>query len=496
MDIQAIQAVLEANGLAAAAVAAGLLVVLVLTLLSARRGQRRHWAETDALRLETAALREENAQLREERAGLRSAAERVPGLDARIAELQAALGEEARSRAGVAQELASLKETHAARLDEIRGLKQELEDRFKALASGVLNANSEQFLKLVSERFESHKTNAEDDLAKRHKAIADLVKPLDEKLVQFDQKIGEIEKARNEAYGAIQTQVRALTEGQRDLGTETRKLVQALRAPKTRGRWGEMQLRQVFEMAGMAEHVDYDLESTIDADGARKRPDAIVNIPGGKQIVVDAKTPLEGYLDALEAATPEEQKHHLQRHAQQLRVHVKSLASKEYHAAIPTTPDFVVMFIPGETFVAAAVEADPGVIEYAFENKVLIATPTTLMALVKAIAYGWQQERMTRSAAEVQRVGKEIYERLGIFAGHLEKVGRALGQSVDSYNRAVGSLESRVLASARKFEALGAVNSEARITAGAGVEARPRGIAAQELLAAADDQADTAESEA
>jgi DNA recombination protein RmuC len=240
--------------------------------------------------------------------------------------------------------------------------------------------------------------------------------------------------------------------------------VQALRAPKTRGRWGEMQLRQVFEMAGMAEHVDYLSERTVETDAGARRPDAVVRIPGGKSIVVDAKTPLEAYLDALEADGPEAQGEHLTRHAAQVRAHVKTLASKAYQDAIPTTPDFVVMFIPGETFVSAAAEADPGLIEYAFERKVLIATPTTLMALIKAIAYGWQQEKMAENAAEVQRLAKEIYDRLGTFADHLGRVGRSLRSSVDAYNRAVGSLEGRVLPSARKFEgaALDPVDEEPR----------------------------------
>jgi DNA recombination protein RmuC len=376
-----------------------------------------------------------------------------------------------------------LKTEHTARLDELRRMKQELEDRFATLAAGVLERNSESFLKLVSERFKAHQSTAYEDLEKRKLAIENLVKPLNEKLGVFDEQMKFIEKARNDAYGAIRTQVQSLAEGQTSLGNETRKLVQALRAPKTRGRWGEMQLRQVFEMAGMAENVDYTMEHHLSTDDGARRPDAIVRIPGGKTIVIDAKTPLQAYLDALDSETPEDQQQHLIRHARQVRDHVKLLSSKAYQDAIATTPDFVVMFIPGETFVGAAAEADAGLIEFAFERKVLIATPTTLMALVKAIAYGWQQEKMAKNAAEVQKVAKELYDRLAVFAGHLDKVGRALTTSVTSFNQAVGSLEGRVLPSARKFEAMGVVSAGTEIEAPSVVESETRRLTALEKAA-------------
>lgn len=425
--------------------------------------------------------RRDVAALREELAGLRPRAERLAAVEVELGAARARLETAGAETAAREAELAALRESHAARLEELRGMKAELEEKFAHLASGALKANSERFLALVSERFEKHKETAETDLAERQKAIRDLVKPLDEKLGTFDARIAEIEKARNEAYGAIRAQVEELTKGQKTLGQETRRLVQALRAPKTRGRWGEMQLRQVFEMAGMAEHVDYLSEHTVETDAGARRPDAVVRIPGGKSIVVDAKTPLEAYLDALEADGPEAQGEHLSRHAAQVRAHVKTLASKAYQDAIPTTPDFVVMFIPGETFVSAAAEADPGLIEYAFERKVLIATPTTLMALIKAIAYGWQQEKMAENAAEVQRLAKEIHDRLGTFADHLGRVGRSLRSSVEAYNRAVGSLEGRVLPSARKFEGLGVVAPQEDLAALDTVDEEPRPLTAPEL---------------
>ncbi|WP_324753123.1 DNA recombination protein RmuC [Roseovarius sp. Pro17] len=450
--------------------AAALALILALMAIFAARRARRHEAEASALR--------------EKLAGLHPIADRVPALEDRADDLLADLYREQVNSASLEQRLTSLQETHQQRLADLADMKKQLEDRFQSLASGALSANSEKFLSLVSERFKTHKQSADEDLNRRHAAIRDLVKPLDDKLGKFDLRMGEIEKARNEAYGTIKQQVLSLTEGQANLGQETRRLVQALRAPKTRGRWGEMQLRQVFEMAGMTERVDFHLEKSFDTDEGKRRPDAIVHIPGGKSIVIDAKTPLSAYLDALEADTPELQSQFIKLHAVQVRKHVNELSSKSYQDNLSSAPDFVVMFIPGETFVSAAAEADPGLIEYAFERKVLIATPTTLMALVKAIAYGWQQDKMAENAEEVQKTAKEIYDRLRVFAEHLGKVGRSLGQSVDHYNKALGSLEGRVLPSARKFEELGVVSASSdKIEKPDNVEHEPRRLTAHEFTA-------------
>nr|WP_239032477.1 DNA recombination protein RmuC [Leisingera sp. MMG026] len=431
------------------------------------------------LRLRGAArqLEQANAGLSQEAAGLRAEVKRLPELNDELATLRRTSDNERAARYQAEAQVQALKAEHTARLEELKQMNAQMEHKFAALASGVLKQNSESFLSLVSERFQAHSKSADADLAKRHAAIEGLVKPLDQKLGQFGERIKEIEKARNEAYGAIQTQVKHLADGQAALGGETRKLVQALRAPKTRGRWGEMQLRQVFEMAGMAEHVDYELEKSVGTDDGLRRPDAIVRIPGGKSIVVDAKTPLEGYLDALEAETPDQQQQALLRHSGHVKTHVRQLASKSYQSALGETPDFVVMFIPGETFVSAAVEADPGLIEYAFENKVLIATPTTLMALVKSIAYGWQQEKMAANAIEVQKTAKELYDRLATFSKNLASVGKSLSSSVNNYNKAVGSLEARVLPSARRFEAMGVVANGAELEDPGQVEVEPRQVA-------------------
>ena len=451
---------------------------LVLVLAFLWFSTRRNLAEANADLADALPYRDEAQNLREALAASEAAAERLHEVETELNRTRDQLNAEYRARIAKSEAYDSLQREHQARLDELRGMKKEIEDRFSTVASGVLQKNSETFLSLVSERFKAHEKTAQDELDRRRDAIEHLVKPLNLRLNEFGEQIQSIEKARNEAYGAIHQQVRALAEGQSSLGQETRKLVQALRAPKTRGRWGEMQLRQVFEMAGMSENVDFHLEHHMNTDEGARRPDAIVHIPGGKSIVVDAKTPLEAYLDALEAATPELQNADLNRHAQQVRQHVKMLASKAYQQQIAETPDFVVMFIPGETFVAAAAEADPGLIEYAFQNKVLIASPTTLMALVKAIAYGWQQEKMAKNAVEVQKTAQDLYERIKTFGGHIDAVGKALTRSVDSYNKAVGSLESRVLPSARKFEAMGVVADEGQLDTPALVDSQPRPLSA------------------
>lgn len=430
-----------------------------------------------------------------ELAAERVSAARVPELEAALGALQADKDREVEARVAAENKLAALEQGHKARLEDLKATQAEMEARFTALAGTALKGNSESFLNLVSERFKQHQQTAGADLSKRHEAIANLVKPLDEKLGQFDTRIKDIEKARGEAYGAIKAQVAQLAEGQKSLGDETRRLVQALRAPKTRGRWGEMQLRQVFEMAGMTEHVDFHLEQSVQTDEGLKRPDAVVHIPGGKNVVIDAKTPLEAYLDALESADPTVQSERIAHHAAQVRQHVKLLASKDYQKDIQSTPDFVVMFVPGETFVSAAAEVDPHLIEYAFEHKVLIATPTTLMALVKAIAYGWQQEKMAENAVEVQKLAKELYDRLSTFSENLGKVGRSLGQAVNNYNAAVGSMERRVLPSARKFEAMGVVAAQTEIAQLASVEQEPRPLNAPEALGHAEDAGDLSSQE-
>ena len=438
--------------------------------------------------LRRARARLEQAEgLRQALAGAEARVERLAALEAAMETLRDDRDRLAGALTASEARLETVEASHAARLEELRGLNEALQSRFRNLASEVLEGNSAAFLDRVTERFATHAETASKELDARRLAIETMVKPLGERLGAFDSKLTEIEKSRADAYGAIRTQVEELSRGQSALTGETRKLVQALRAPKTRGRWGEMQLRQVFELAGMSEHVDFDVEVTLRTDDGLRRPDAVVRMPGARSLIVDAKTPLDAYLDALEAETPEARDAAMQRHAGQVREHVRMLSSKRYHDLLGGTPDFVVMFIPGETFLSAAAEADPDLMGRAMEARVVIATPSTLIALLRTIAFGWQQEALAENAVMIHREARELYDRLGVFAGHLEKVGAALSRSVENYNKAMGSLEARVLPSARKLEAMQVVQSPAEALQGAPrVEAVPRSLTAPELVGSGD----------
>lgn len=360
-----------------------------------------------------------------------------------------------------------------ARLEEID---RTAGSRFTALAAEALDRNSESFLKLASERFERHNEAAEA-----------VIKPIAEKLEKFDGHVREVEKSREKAYGAITQQVKDLVESQSALRSETGRLVQALRRPAGAGRWGERQLRNVLEMADMMEHVDFDEQASLQGEGGMLRPDAVIRLPGGKSIAVDAKTPLQAYLDAF--ATEDEKKRatDLDSLAKHVRGHIRSLSSKEYWNALPGSPDLVVMFIPGDAFVAAAFERDPELFDEAVKNKVLIATPVTLIALVKAVAYGWQQERLADNARAVAETGRELYERVKRFGGRMEDVGKSLRQAVDRYNRGVGTLERQVLPSARKLEGLGVVPASEAIAPLEQLEMEPRSLQAPELTGPAEE---------
>lgn len=425
--------------------------------------------------------------LRQSLASAEARVERLATLEATMETLRDDRDRLAGALTAADAKLETVETTHAARLEELRGLNDALQSRFKNLANEVLEGNSKAFLDRVTERFATHSETAAKDMEARQRAIDMMVKPLGERLGAFDTKLQEMEKSRNDAYGSIRTQVEELKLGQSALTGETRKLVQALRAPKTRGRWGEMQLRQVFELAGMSEHVDFETEVTHRTDDGLKRPDAIVRMPGARSLIVDAKTPLDAYLDALESETAEAREVAIKRHASQVREHVRMLSSKRYHDLLGGTPDFVVMFIPGETFLSAAAEVDPELMQRAMEARVVIATPSTLIALLRTIAFGWQQEAIAENAVTIHREAKELYDRLAVFAGHLEKVGTALTRSVDSYNKAMGSLEVRVLPSARKLEEMHVVQSPAEALQSAGrVDAAPRHLTAPELMGSDD----------
>jgi len=359
---------------------------------------------------------------------------------------------------------------------ESRALLEEAERRFAAafrgLAAEALQANNEMFLALAREKLAGLHQEAKGDLESRQRAIDELVRPLKESLSRVDASIQQMEQARARAFGALSEQVRALAEAQDLLRAETANLVQALRIPAVRGRWGEIQLRRVAELAGMIEYCDFEEQVQVSGDAGRLRPDMIVRLPNGRQVVVDAKVPLKAYLEALDAPEETERSAKLKEHAKQLRAHLDRLAAKGYWNQFEESPEFVVAFVPGEAFFSAALREDPELIDYGAARRVLLATPTTLIALLLSVAHGWREERLARNADEIRDLGRTLYDRLRTFSEHLLKLGQRLEQSVAAFNDAAASLEARVLPSARRFRDLGAATGE--IPAIEPVASRPR----------------------
>ncbi|WP_162844931.1 DNA recombination protein RmuC [Pontivivens insulae] len=399
----------------------------------------------------------------------------------RLNEREEALADAQQTVAALSASLKSERENHTARVEELRGAQKMLETQFDTLARKALDGNADRFLNAVTERFEKHKQAADADLGKRQADISTLLQPIKENLGKFEAQTRELEKARENAYATIRQQVTSLAEGQARLTSETNRLVTALRAPKTRGNWGEFQLRQVVEMAGMVDHVDFHMEQSVATDKGRLRPDATVNLPGGKRIVIDAKTPLDAFLTAAGLEDGPDKAASLAHHARQLRAQMKGLAQKSYFDVVAGSPDFVVMFIPGEAFYSAALSEDPTLFEDAIRSKVIVATPTTLIALLKSVAYGWQQERMSENAQAATDLAQELYKRLSGLGEKLEKLGKSISNTVRDYNATVATTEARVLPQARKFEGLSIAPSGDQIGTLDPLDADVRQLTAPEL---------------
>lgn len=336
-----------------------------------------------------------------------------------------------------------------------------LKDSFKALSADALSKNNESFIKLAEENLKKYQQSAKDDLEKRQQAISKTVEPVSQTLKTFSERVNKIEERRIESEGGIKKELEKLSEMHLRLDQSTNSLVKALRAPQVRGQWGEMHLRRTVEMAGMINYCDFEEQSSVETDeGQRQRPDMLIRLPNERKVVVDSKVPIAAYLDALETDSPESQSERMQAHARHLRTHIKDLSTKAYWSQFDNAPEFVVLFIPNEAIFSAALEEDPSLIELGVENKVILATPTTLIALLKAVAYGWQQEAITGEAKEIAALGREIYDRLSVVIGHFVKLGKSIDQSVGNYNKAMNSVDSRLMVTARKFESLESASTE------------------------------------
>ncbi len=353
--------------------------------------------------------------------------------------------------AGLAAQLEQERRGGEEKQTLLKSAEKQLADAFNALSAEALARNNQAFLDLATQNLAVFQESAKGDLAARQQAVEGLVKPLAEELAKLAGQTQALEKARAESYGQISEQVKSLLTAQQDLRGETGRLVNALRRPEVRGRWGEVQLKRVVEMAGMQDHCDF-FEQEVAADG--KRPDMLVRLPGGKTLVLDSKAPVAAFLEAAEALDEPARARALERFTQHVRTHIQQLSQKAYWDQFTDSPEFVVLFLPGESFFSAALQQDPELIEYASERKVILATPTTLLALLKAVYYGWRQEALADNARQVSELGAQLYERLAKLGEHWSSVGKNLGQAVKAYNDATGSLESRVMVSARKFEEL------------------------------------------
>ncbi len=387
---------------------------------------------------------------------------------------------------------------HAERLRTYQAAESQFRDAFRALSAEALRTNNATFLDLAESRLRETHSEAAADMEARKKAIEELLAPMARTLDQVDHEIRDAERRRMQEGATLLQQVASLDVAGRELHAETRRLVDALKRPGVRGRWGELQLKRVVELAGMIEHCDFEEQQTLAGPDRRVRPDVIVRLPGGKHVVVDAKVPLDAYLKALEAPDEEARQALLAEHARQVRTHLTQLGAKSYFTEIPASPEFVVMFLPGEMFFSAALEQDPTLIEFGVDRRVIPASPTTLIALLRAVAYGWQQEAMEENARRISDLGRGVYDAVRVLAGHVDTLGSRLKSSLDAYNLTVGSLEGNVLVKARKLRELQAANGSDEIQPLDTIDRVPRMLQSRDLtggLPFADSAIDTEETE-
>ena len=421
---------------------------------------------------------------REKRIVAEERASRLPSLETLLKDQQINLQEKSIQMTGLEVELRQQRESMIAQKKLLEKAQVEFQDAFKALSAEALSKNNQSFLHLAKTTLERFQEGAKSELKASEKAFSTLVDPVKEALGVVNKRMEEMEKNRVGAYEGLKEQVSQLMVSQKDLRSETANLVNALRAPTVRGRWGEMQLRRVVEMSGMSAHCDFLEQVTLDGSDSRLRPDMIVKLPNNKEIIIDAKVPLEAYLKALESKSDAERISCLKDHARQVKAHINALSSRAYWEQLnknDARPEFVVLFLPGDSFFSAALEYDPTLIEVAVQKNVIIATPGTLIALLHAVAYGWRQESLAANAREISHLGQELYKRLAGMGGHLSKLGRDLGTAVDSYNKSIGALERRVFPAARRIKELETGIKDDTLTL-TSIDHVPRDIQVIELL--------------